>query len=747
MSSQQHHPRSTTPGPVLSASRHMDAVNDNLGHYGGSYSPSPSSLGPSSGPHRDYHHYHHPGHGVPFAGSGIHHHHQQPHQQAAYHSGSGVHFAAPGTPSMHHHPPSFVPGSAPSVLRHGPAGYDPAYHGMASPGPLSTPSAASGPGSVLGPIGNVVGTVIPKAVIPKATTRKTGPTDKTIATNYLSEYHVIAKMETEIQKRVEAKVASVLQDVNVVAREQVNVVLDNYAAAVEGFRAKVLQINGDGADAGLQRSDDGNIYIRINHHNLESYFSKVNDVERVLQQKIDTLTADMEALQLKVDQSAQSAPSLAPSSGGPGAVGPSAPPTLPTLNFEGKEHKWTRVQNKFKALISQQAGLPSGRGAADKEQKIYEVPFPTDPADIIYHPHTYVPTSDQPAPESSAAGDARRRYRCLRFDFDRNWDEDPNWELLLPILEYLLRDFEDNDLPKEMTPKELMRKVLKRTWMYWRERFRQLRAGSSFSEVKEGWAQDNQESRRSKRTTNKGGRRYRVAKSMLVGKPGHKNFDALDPCVFRGEYQSAEESVAESVPGTPTKKRFRIRRAPEFRSDEGDRYLRGLDANLPLPRDRIVDSDERFPTPTVPAEARMWMISAQYASNNPEAVAHLLPNRGPFSGDGMMASSSNMIGSTPIPSVLSSLSTTGRASGSSSAAAASSAYRRLFASEPQDAVVGGLPAGAGVGVGEEPADVGAGADAGMGVGGDAVVGEEPSGVGMDMGSGQDAVEGGELAGS
>ncbi|CAD6963011.1 unnamed protein product [Tilletia laevis] len=79
-----------------------------------------------------------------------------------------------------------------------------------------------------------------------ASGRKTGPTDKTVAKRYLNEVEVVARIDTQIQAWVKASMKSVLRT--------------------------------DGSDE-LRPSDDGNVYLRVNHDSLEKYFGALHKVD------------------------------------------------------------------------------------------------------------------------------------------------------------------------------------------------------------------------------------------------------------------------------------------------------------------------------------------------------------------------------------------------------------------------------------------------------------------------------------
>ncbi|CAD6963009.1 unnamed protein product [Tilletia laevis] len=301
-----------------------------------------------------------------------------------------------------------------------------------------------------------------------------------------------------------------------------------------------------------------------------------------------------------------------------------------------KEHNKVLAQAGFKRLLNTAAGLAVGRGAADTCSKIYELKYPADPSEIAYHPSTYQPLAgEQPAPESVVAEDGQLRYRELRIRPDRAWNASPNLEGISPILQEMIDDHEEFGLPPGLTPSELMNGWLKRSWTHMKDRYNQLHNGTR-DEVKARWAKINQDQRRRKRVAGKGARRFQVAKNMVLGNSGSQassgsqdasqtdGHDLLQEALYREELQSAEESEAETVPGTPTKKITLLCRIPDFRSDQATNALRSLDVNLPPTRYRVIDSVQRLPDRAVPPECRKWMIHADFVDRHPNCNADML---------------------------------------------------------------------------------------------------------------------------
>ncbi|CAD6936969.1 unnamed protein product, partial [Tilletia controversa] len=321
---------------------------------------------------------------------------------------------------------------------------------------------------------------------------------------------------------------------------------------------------------------------------------------------------------------------------------------------ESKNHRWTKVQAAFRTMIFTQAGIPPGRGSSDSETKIYELPYPASPQEITYHPVAYVPTcAEAPAPESSGA-EGGPRYRQLRLKLDLGYNETPNKEILAPILTVLVRDYEKYGLPAGTTIDWLMDHPLKRTWVYWKDRFRQLQSGPSTAEVKQAWTQVNTDARRAKRLSAKGSRRYKAlcAQIKASGSKDSKDWDIQQSVLFCDYYQSGEETVYEEdedADCAPVKIKERVRKSPEGRSDQATKTLRSLDPP-PNPKVRIVDSDDTASTELVlPLKSRNWMVRSDYWEDHPEYAGLLQANEGPFTGEFSVASSPEMLGSAPVP--------------------------------------------------------------------------------------------------
>ncbi|CAD6917378.1 unnamed protein product [Tilletia controversa] len=436
-----------------------------------------------------------------------------------------------------------------------------------------------------------------------ASGRKTGPTDKTVAKRYLNEVEVVARIDTQIQAWVKASMKSVYEEMRTVSQTRVDTMLQKYSVVVDSFHAQAVNT------------------------------------------RLDQLVDAMESMKVDIADVAARPVVASAAVAGSSTAGPKK------VKLVFKEHTKVLAQAGFKRLLNTAAGLAVGRGAADTCSKIYELKYPADPSEIAYHPPSYEPLpGEQPAPESVVAADGQLRYRELRIRPDRAWNASPNFEGISPVLQKMIDDHEEFGLPPGLTPSQLMNGWLKRSWTHMKDRYNQLHNGTR-DEVKARWAKINQDQRRRKRLTGKGARWYQVAKNMVLGNSGSQaasqtqGHDLLQEALYREELQSAEESEAETVPGTPTKKITRLCRIPDFRSDQATNALRSLDVNLPPTRYRVIDSVQRIPERAVPPECRKWMIHADYVDRHPNCDPHLLPNVGPFTGEHSVASSADMLGS------------------------------------------------------------------------------------------------------
>ncbi|KAE8244401.1 hypothetical protein A4X03_0g7550 [Tilletia caries] len=557
------------------------------------------------------------------------------------HHHSGTHHHGPQHAQYHQHQPSHQYGP---LHQHGPHlghyGSFPFHNGQ-------IPAALGQQGLLTTPVVPPASPAPPApakdpAAAAAASGRKTGPTDKTVAKRYLNEVEVVARIDTQIQAWVKASMKSVYEEMRTVSQTRVDTMLQKYSVVVDSFHAQVLRT--DGSDE-LRPSDDGNVYLRINHDSLEKYFGALHEVDQAVNTRLDQLVDAMESMKVDIADVAARPVVASAAVAGSSTAGPKK------VKLVFKEHTKVLAQAGFKRLLNTAAGLAVGRGAADTCSKIYELKYPADPSEIAYHPPSYEPLpGEQPAPESVVAADGQLRYRELRIRPDRAWNASPNFEGISPVLQKMIDDHEEFGLPPGLTPSQLMNGWLKRSWTHMKDRYNQLHNGTR-DEVKARWAKINQNQRRRKRLTGKGARWYQVAKNMVLGNSGSQaasqtqGHDLLQEALYREELQSAEESEAETVPGTPTKKITRLCRIPDFRSDQATNALRSLDVNLPPTRYRVIDSVQRIPERAVPPECRKWMIHADYVDRHPNCDPHLLPNVGPFTGEHSVASSADMLGS------------------------------------------------------------------------------------------------------
>ncbi|KAE8229830.1 hypothetical protein CF326_g5188 [Tilletia indica] len=459
------------------------------------------------------------------------------------------------------------------------------------------------------------------------------PTDKTLVKRYLSEPEIQAQLAAMVRQWTEASIASVVDKMTNLVRTRIDLGMERYSVAVQAFKAQVLRIT-KVDDA--QRSDDGNIYLRVNHAELTAWFTALNVLRRELNTRIDQLNVEIEDLKKRQSASA-SVPAFTFVAGAAAKV-----------KSETKNHKWTKLQAGFKTLVCVQAGIPSGRGNSDAGTKIYELKYPSSPSEITYHPVAYVPIgAEAPAPESSGA-EGGPRFRQLRFRLDLNWDDVPNKELVLLLLAVLMRDRAKYDIPPDMTAEELMDVALKRTWIYWKDRFRQLNSGVPADEVRQGWNQSNVDARRAKRISAKGARRYQTHLAMVKDQPHSGAFDTSQKIAYSDQYQSSEETEYEQDDSGPVELKQHCRKDPDFRSLQLKRHLRSLDDKSPNPKIRLIDSDETMKTgSTPPAGSFNWMVRPDYLQEHPEISAQLLPNLGPFQGAYSVVPSAETVGSWP----------------------------------------------------------------------------------------------------
>ncbi|KAE8242844.1 hypothetical protein A4X06_0g6728 [Tilletia controversa] len=596
-----------------------------------------------------------------------------------------------------------------------------AQHREMAPPPPPSPIMAS-PGYGLG--SEASATFVPTAA---RTTAKSGssvpatpavrrvpvPTDKTIVKKYLSEREVQTQVAIQVKKWVGASMSAVADDLTALVRNRIDLGMETYSMAVEAFKAQVLRVDGT---ENLERSDDGNMYLRVNHAELVKWFGALASLDSAVNTRLDQLADEMAALKLQMQEPVAAPIPAFTFSAGAAAVA------------ESKNHRWTKVQAAFRTMIFTQAGIPPGRGSSDSETKIYELPYPASPQEITYHPVAYVPTcAEAPAPESSGA-EGGPRYRQLRLKLDLGYNETPNKEILAPILTVLVRDYEKYGLPAGTTIDWLMDHPLKRTWVYWKDRFRQLQSGPSTAEVKQAWTQVNTDARRAKRLSAKGSRRYKAlcAQIKASGSKDSKDWDIQQSVLFCDYYQSGEETVYEEdedADCAPVKIKERVRKSPEGRSDQATKTLRSLDPP-PNPKVRIVDSDDTASTELVlPLKFRNWMVRSDYWEDHPEYAGLLQANEGPFTGEFSVASSPEMLGSAPVPkadSIPSSASSFAFAIGGPS-----TALQQLFGNDyngapggldneegPLAVVEGGVDGAVGLGGDAEPMDYAGGAGLG-----------------------------------
>ncbi|CAD7064015.1 unnamed protein product [Tilletia caries] len=116
-------------------------------------------------------------------------------------------------------------------------------------------------------------------------------TDKTAAKRLLNEVEVTARVDLEIKKWTQAGMSAIYADLAKAAQARIKKMLEKYALTITAFRAQVLQAN---STEDLQPSDDGNTYMRVNHHSLGSYFSALADLDRAVTARLDRLEATME---------------------------------------------------------------------------------------------------------------------------------------------------------------------------------------------------------------------------------------------------------------------------------------------------------------------------------------------------------------------------------------------------------------------------------------------------------------------
>ncbi|KAE8227296.1 hypothetical protein CF319_g202 [Tilletia indica] len=529
------------------------------------------------------------------------------------------------------------------------------------------------------------------------------PTDKTLAKRYLSEPEIQAQLAVMVRQWTEASISGVVDQMTALVTNRVDLGMEKYAMVVEAFKAQVLRVDFNKIED-VQRSDDGNVYLRVNHGELTAWYTALNDLRRELSTRIQELNAEIALLKLRETLPVGTTiPAFAFSSTGAAAKAGG--------KVDTKTHRWTKVQAGFKVLVCVQAGIPSGRGSSDTETKIYELHYPSSPSEITYHPVAYVPTGGEvPAPESSGA-EGGPRFRQLRFKLDLNWDDAPNKELVMPLLAALIRDRLKYDIPPDMTAEELMEQALKRTWVYWKERYRKLNSGTPAETVKQGWMQDNVEARRAKRLSAKGARRCKTHRALVAkvdNQQGNDNqqsinqpvsqFDVSQNIIYSDQYQSAEETEYEEDASGPVKIKEHIRKNPAFRSLQLTSHLRSLDDPTPNPRLRIVDSEDTVKTGFVPPGSRSWMIRSDYLEEHPEVVPQLLPNLGPFFGIHSVASSADMVGSAPK---VQDSTASSSATASSSTTGGGNFLQRLFSSgiDPRT----GLAVGADVSSGQQNA--------------------------------------------
>ncbi|KAE8229617.1 hypothetical protein CF326_g5410 [Tilletia indica] len=504
------------------------------------------------------------------------------------------------------------------------------------------------------------------------------PTDKTLAKRFLNEVEVSARMEALVKKWVNASISAVLDDLTTTVHNRVDIVLEKYSLVVESFQAQVVRVDGS---EDLRRSDDGNVYLRLNHASLDKYLSTLESTKRSLEKDIAGLTNQMAAMKVKIETMAVVTVSQGLS------VGTAPSSSTSALDPSLKEHKWTLVQAAFRVIVHQLAGIP----AHDQRTKIYDFTFPSSPDQIPYHPVAYIPTEGEVAAPESSAAEGGRRYRQLRLRLDLSYSEFPNNGLLKPILDALVRDWKKYGIPSTITAERLMSQILSRTWTHWKNRYIQLNApGATAKAVKKGWAEQAKKVRRKKRPTIKATRRCSTLRRKLKKVPGWEAFDMSQNIAFNDAVQSDDETEGEDGSdesdgdddlGEASKSssvKTLVRKIPAFRSSELTDFLRSLDDD---PKFRIVESAELVPRPPPPG-SRRWMIRADYVSSHIGVDGSILPNLGPFEGVHSVAMSADMYGSAPVPARLPS--SFDRASGSGSRAllpSAGSALARLFGSD------------------------------------------------------------------
>ncbi|KAE8232883.1 hypothetical protein CF326_g2081 [Tilletia indica] len=632
MSSQSPFPPSTPTGSMFGAEATI-GVNDGLSDgFGRSYSPSPSSRGSVADSPRvetqpNPYSFSHP---PPFQFQA----HSQLQAQMRHQADMLAHaqHQAQLHAQMHGYPPVPFPSGHTSPM-----------------GPPSTPLGLMQPsqGQNHQPSPIFVPTVAPKPVARRA---EPVPSEKTLAKKVVNDVQLMARMDQQVQKWVKASIEGVKAELTGTLNNRVDLTLEKYTTVVQTFRAKVVRVDGRGED--LQRSDDGNVYLRINHANLETWFVSLSDVKREVDLKLAQMAADLAAMKLQVaslsSNTTRQGPVAGSSSNSAGRDLVAGPSTVRELDL--KDHKWTAILAAFRALVYHQAGISLGRGAADRDVKIYELEYPASPNDIAYHPVTYVPTEGEVAAPESAAAEGGVRFRKLRLRFDLGYNETPNVEALLPILKVLVRDHRKYGLPATITTEVLMKDILFRTYDNWKDKYRSLhQPNKTIEECRQELVDANQAQRRKKRPATKGSRRYKAVQAVfkaLPKLPDSSSFDVCQKILYHATVQSEEETDEEV--STSAIKTLR-RSAPDFRSDELTDFLHGLD---PVPalssKFRYVDVEERTTTTSVPAGMFKWMVRAAYLARNPAVIDELLPNVGPFTGDHSVAVSADMFGSDSL---------------------------------------------------------------------------------------------------
>ncbi|KAK0521055.1 hypothetical protein OC834_006807 [Tilletia horrida] len=473
----------------------------------------------------------------------------------------------------------------------------------------------------------------PLAASSSAATTTSEQSNRLVLRTYLQQGQGQAFLQQEVRKWVNAGMDTVAHDLKQTVSATVRDALQEYASVVEAFRSRLVLPDEGGLDnpaAPLEPSSDGYLYLRLNEPDLERYLGAFDAIMTKLKADEAKRQADLAAINQRI-----AALELL-------SANASKEPCDPSKKTQAKgkatkEHPHAKAQADFKAIVGKLAGIAVGRGAADGQTKIWELPFPDDPSKWEYHPATYIASEvDTAVPASQLAAGAATAYRCLRFDLSVGWDASPNVEQLLPILRMMVRDHEKHQLGPAETPQSLMKGPFRRTWANWVRRYK-ARQDRSAEQIAAEEEQERLKKRRHARIQAKCTRRWERAQVLMKRSPDDKRLDIHSLPIFEPELQSDEFSEDEVVlPGSPTPRNVRIVQAPAYRSDECEMALRSLEPESSAgPRKFIVERGETF---DLDRGARLWgqfprwAFKKEWVDRNSAAAPTFVANIGPWSG-------------------------------------------------------------------------------------------------------------------